>query len=259
MLFSVSIDMNPLAFDNRVALVTGASTGIGAATAIQLGTCGVKVAINYNKSAKQAEEVARKVKTAGGNGLLLQADVSQVDQVNKMVKRAVQEFGKIDILVNNAGGIVKRVPLTDMDDALWNATMDLNLRSVFYCSKAVIPLMIQGRYGRIVNVSSVAAFTGGGRHATAYATAKAGLHGFTKGLAKELAQFGITVNVVAPGLIDTPFHLKAETGAFEQFMPGIPLKRAGTADEVASLISYLASDGAGYSTGTVFNVNGGMY
>jgi len=250
--------MNSIAFDNRVALVTGGSTGIGAATAVQLGNCGVKVAINYNKSAKEAEEVARRVKSAGGNALLVHADVSQMDQVNGMVKRTVQEFGKIDILINNAGGIVKRVPLVDMDDDLWDSTMDLNLRSVFYCSKAVVPLMVEARYGRIVNVSSVAAFTGGGRHATAYAAAKAGLHGLTKGLAKELAPYGITVNVVAPGLIDTPFHVKAETGGFDQFMPGIPLKRAGTADEVASLISYLASDNAGYSTGTVFNVNGGM-
>jgi len=250
--------MKTLAFDNRVALVTGGSTGIGAATAVQLGNCGVKVAINYNKSAKEAEEVARRVKSAGGNALLVHADVSQMDQVNEMVKRTVQEFGKIDILVNNAGGIVKRVPLVDMDDDLWDSTMDLNLRSVFYCSKAVVPLMVEARYGRIVNVSSVAVFTGGGRHATAYAAAKAGLHGLTKGLAKELAPYGITVNVVAPGLIDTPFHVKAETGGFDQFMPGIPLKRAGTADEVASLISYLASDNAGYSTGTAFNVNGGM-
>ena len=250
--------MNSIAFDNRVALVTGGSTGIGAATAVQLGNCGVKVAINYNKSAKEAEEVARRVKSAGGNALLVHADVSQMDQVNGMVKRTVQEFGKIDILINNAGGIVKRVPLVDMDDNLWDSTLDLNLRSVFYCSKAVVPLMVEARYGRIVNVSSVAAFTGGGRHATAYAAAKAGLHGLTKGLAKELAPYGITVNVVAPGLIDTPFHVKAETGGFDQFMPGIPLKRAGTADEVASLISYLASDNAGYSTGTVFNVNGGM-
>lgn len=239
-------------------MVTGGSTGIGAATAVQLGNCGVKVAINYNKSAKEAEEVARRVKSAGGNALLVHADVSQMDQVNGMVKKTVQEFGKIDILINNAGGIVKRVPLVDMDDDLWDSTMDLNLRSVFYCSKAVVPLMVEARYGRIVNVSSVAAFTGGGRHATAYAAAKAGLHGLTKGLAKELAPYGITVNVVAPGLIDTPFHVKAETGGFDQFMPGIPLKRAGTADEVASLISYLASDNAGYSTGTVFNVNGGM-
>jgi len=251
--------MTPFAFDNRVALVTGGSTGIGAATAVKLGSCGVKVAINYYKSAKEAEEVARKVKLAEGKALLIQADVRQSNQVNEMVKRTVQEFGKIDILVNNAGGIVKRVPIAETNDDLWDSTMDLNLRSVFYCSKAVIPLMVQARYGRIVNVSSVAALTGGGRHATVYAASKAGLHGFTKGLAKELAPFGITVNVVAPGLIDTPFHVKAETGGFDQFMPGIPLKRVGTADEVASLISYLASDDAGYSTGTIFNVNGGMY
>jgi len=251
--------MNAFTFENRVALVTGGSTGIGAATAVQLGNAGVKVAINYNKSANEAEKVARKVKLSGGKAVLIQADVRHANEVNEIVKRAVQEFGKIDILVNNAGGIVKRVPLADMDDALWDSTMDLNLRSVFYCSKAIIPLMVEARYGRIINVSSVAAFTGGGRHATAYATAKAGLHGFTKGLAKELAPFGITVNVVAPGLIDTPFHEKAETGNFDQFMPGIPLKRVGTAAEVASLISYLASDDASYSTGTVFNVNGGMY
>jgi len=251
--------MTPFTFDNRVALVTGGSTGIGAATVVKLGRCGVKVAINYYKSAKEAEEVARKVKLAEGEALLIQADVRQSNQVNEMVKRTVKEYGKIDILVNNAGGIVKRLPVVETNDDLWDATMDLNLRSVFYCSKAVIPFMVEARYGRIVNVSSVAAFTGGGRYATAYATAKAGLHGFTKGLAKELAPFGITVNVVAPGVIETPFHVKAETGSFDQFMPGIPLKRVGTADEVASLISYLASDDASYSTGTVFNVNGGMY
>jgi len=239
--------------------VTGGSTGIGAATVLILASCGVKVAVNYYKSTKEAEEVAQKVKSAKGDALLVQADVRRSNEVNEMVRRTVKEFGKLDILVNNAGGIVKRTPIVEVDDDLWDSTMDLNLRSVFYCSKAVVPFMVEARYGRIINVSSVAAFTGGGRHATIYATAKAGLHGFTKGLAKELAPFGITVNVVAPGVIDTPFHVKAETGGFDQFMPGIPLKRVGTAEEVASLITYLASDDAGYSTGTAFNVNGGMY
>jgi len=239
--------------------VTGGSTGIGAAAVLILAGCGVKVAVNYYKSTKEAEEVAQKVKSAKGDALLVQADVRRSNEVNEMVRRTVKEFGKLDILVNNAGGIVKRTPIVEVDDDLWDSTMDLNLRSVFYCSKAVVPFMVEARYGRIINVSSVAAFTGGGRHATIYATAKAGLHGFTKGLAKELAPFGITVNVVAPGVIDTPFHVKAETGGFDQFMPGIPLKRVGTAEEVASLITYLASDDAGYSTGTAFNVNGGMY
>ena len=239
--------------------MTGGSTGIGAAAVLILAGCGVKVAVNYYKSTKEAEEVAQKVKSAKGDALLVQADVRRSNEVNEMVRRTVKEFGKLDILVNNAGGIVKRTPIVEVDDDLWDSTMDLNLRSVFYCSKAVVPFMVEARYGRIINVSSVAAFTGGGRHATIYATAKAGLHGFTKGLAKELAPFGITVNVVAPGVIDTPFHVKAETGGFDQFMPGIPLKRVGTAEEVASLITYLASDDAGYSTGTTFNVNGGMY
>ncbi len=239
--------------------MTGGSTGIGAAAVLILASCGVKVAVNYYKSAKEAEDVAQKVKSAKGDALLVQADVRRSNEVNEMVRRTVKEFGKLDILVNNAGGIVKRTPIVEVDDDLWDSTMDLNLRSVFYCSKAVVPFMVEARYGRIISVSSVAAFTGGGRHATIYATAKAGLHGFTKGLAKELAPFGITVNVVAPGVIDTPFHVKAETGGFDQFMPGIPLKRVGTAEEVASLITYLASDDAGYSTGTAFNVNGGMY
>jgi len=191
--------------------VTGGSTGIGAAAVLILASCGVKVAVNYYKSAKEAEDVAQKVKSAKGDALLLQADVRRSNEVNEMVRRTVKEFGKLDILVNNAGGIVKRTPIVEVDDDLWDSTMDLNLRSVFYCSKAVVPFMVEARYGRIINVSSVAAFTGGGRHATIYATAKAGLHGFTKGLAKELAPFGITVNVVAPGVIDTPFHVKAET------------------------------------------------
>jgi 3-oxoacyl-[acyl-carrier protein] reductase len=251
--------MNSFTFTDRVALITGGSTGIGAAATIKLGKSGVKVAINYNKSAREAEEIAREVKSSGGSALLIQADVRHASQVKDMVKKTVQEFGKIDILVNNAGGIPKRCPIAEMDDELWNLTMDLNLRSVFYCSKETVPFMIEGRYGRIINVSSVAAFNGGGRHATAYATAKAGVHGFTKGLAKELAPFGITVNAVAPGLIDTAFHQKAETGTFEQFMPGIPLKRAGTADEVASLIVYLASDDSSYVTGGFFSVNGGQY
>jgi 3-oxoacyl-[acyl-carrier protein] reductase len=251
--------MNSFTFNDRVALITGASTGIGASTAIKLGNCGVKVAINYNKSAKEAEDVARKVKSSSGKALVIQADVRHASQVSEMVKKTVQEFGKIDILVNNAGGIPKRAPVAEMDDDLWDLTMDLNLRSVFYCSKEVIPIMAKARYGRIINVSSVAAFTGGGRQATVYAAAKAGVHGFTKGLAKELAPFGITVNAVAPGVIDTPFHQKAETGSYDQFMQGIPLKRVGTADEVASLIAYLASDDSSYTTGSVLNVNGGQY
>lgn len=146
-----------------------------------------------------------------------------------------------------------------MDERLYDEIMNLNVHSVFHCSKVVIPHMIKSKYGRIVNVSSIAAFTGGGRNATIYAASKAWVNGFTKGLAKELAQHGVTVNSVAPGVIDTPFHVKAGTGGYESFLPQIPLRRVGTAEEVASLITYLASDDSSFVTGSVFHVNGGQY
>ncbi len=247
-----------LNFQNRVALVTGASTGIGAATAIELSRCGVKVAVNYLRSEKEAQKVAASIKSQAGTVLLVRADVRDAQQVNEMVANTLREFGKIDILVNNAGGLPKRIPTLEMDDALWNELIDLNLRSTFYCSKAVGPHMIKAGYGRIVNVSSIAAFTGGAKDSTVYAAAKAGVNAFTKGLAKELGSYGITVNSVAPGFIDTAFHVKAETGSFAPFLPSIPLKRVGTAEEVASVIAYLVSDDSSYVTGSVFHVNGGQ-
>jgi 3-oxoacyl-[acyl-carrier protein] reductase len=224
-----------------------------------LARCGVKVAINYLQSEEKANKVLDSAKSAGVQVMLVRADVRQAEQVEEMVARVVKEFGKIDILVNNAGGLPKRVPVAEMDDALWNEMVNLNLRSVFYCSRSVIPHMSKANYGRIVNVSSLAAFTGGARCATVYAAAKAGVNGFTKGLAKELAPYNITVNSVAPGLIDTPFHTKAETGDYNQFLPSIPMRRVGTPEEVASLIAYLASDDSSYITGTVFHINGGQY
>jgi len=248
-----------LKFNNRVALVTGGSTGIGAATAVKLAQSGVKVAVNYFRSQAEAEKVAAAVASLGGEGLVLQADVRKALQVEKMIERAIEKFGKIDILVNNAGGLIKRVPVAEMNDTLLDETLDLNVRTVFNCSKAVIPHMIKGNYGRIVNVSSIAAFTGGGRAATVYAAAKAWVDGFTKGLAKELAPHRVTVNSVAPGVIDTPFHVKAATGSFDAFLPLIPLGRVGTAEEVASLVAYLSSDDSSYITGSVFHVNGGQY
>jgi 3-oxoacyl-[acyl-carrier protein] reductase len=251
--------MASLSFKDRVALVTGASTGIGAATAIRLSECGVKVVVNYFRSKSEAEKVAASIKSHGGSALLVQADVRDAVQVEKMVASTLTEFGRVDILVNNAGGLPKRVPVLQMDDALWNELMDLNLRSAFYCSKAVVPHMIERRYGRIVNLSSVAAFTGGAKDSTVYAAAKAGVNAFTKGLAKELAPYGITVNSVAPGFIKTAFHVKAQTGSFDQYIPSIPLKRVGTAEEVASIIAYLASDESSYVTGSVFHVDGGQY
>lgn len=246
-------------FNDRVAIITGASTGIGASTAMQLAENGVKAVINYHQSQSKAEEVLKKIESEGGVAMLAQGDVRDDSQVRSMVQKTVDKFGKVDILINNAGGLMKRVPVAEMEDPLWDEFMNLNLRSAFYCCRAVIPHMLKRSYGRIVNVSSLAAHTGGGRLATVYATAKAGMNGFTKGLAKELGPHGITVNSVSPGVIVTPFHAKAETGNLETFLPLIPVKRLGTADEVASLIAYLASDDTGFVTGTVFHVNGGQY
>lgn len=240
-------------------MVTGASTGIGAATALKLAEMGAKVALNYYQSEPAARKVKDSIEAHSGRALLVKTDVRDDVAVRDMVARTVKEFGRLDILVNNAGAMVKRVPIAEMPNELWDEVMSLNLRSAFYCSRATIPHMKEHRYGRIVNVSSVGAFTGGGRSATAYAAAKAGLNGFTRGLAKELAPFGITVNSVAPGLIDTPFHEKAETGSYEQFLPAIFLKRAGTAEEVANVIAFLASEDSSYVTGTVFHVSGGQY
>jgi 3-oxoacyl-[acyl-carrier protein] reductase len=215
--------------------------------------------INYYQSGSKAEKVAATARSLGSEALVFRADVRDSSQVEKMIDQTIENFGKIDILINNAGGLTKRVPLAETVDGLFEETLDLNVRTVFHCSRAVTPRMIAGKYGRIVNVSSVAAFSGGGRNATLYAAAKAWVNGFTRGLAKELAPHNVTVNSVAPGVIDTPFHVKAETGSFEQFMPFIPMKRVGTAEEVAGLIAFLASDESTYITGSVFHVNGGQY
>jgi 3-oxoacyl-[acyl-carrier protein] reductase len=248
-----------LKFANRAALITGASTGIGAATALRLARNGVRVAINYHQSTSEAERVSKSVRSAGVDSIIVQADVRNPVQVKSMVERTVKEFGRVDILVNNAGGLPKRIPIAESDDAHWNWIIDTNLRSVFNCSREIIPHMAKANYGRIVNVSSISAFNGGGRYAVIYAASKAGINAFTKGLAKELAPHCITVNAVAPGVIDTPYHAKAQTGDLEQFIPTIPLKRIGAADEVAGAIAYLASDDSAFVTGTVLHINGGQY
>ncbi|MBP3231202.1 3-oxoacyl-[acyl-carrier-protein] reductase [Anaerovibrio sp.] len=242
--------------DGKTALVTGASRGIGRAIAIKLASEGASVAINYAGNAKAAEEVKSIIEAAGGKAMLVQADVSSAESVEAMIKEVVEAFGGIDILVNNAG-ITRDGLLMRMKEEDWDAVINTNLKGVFYCTKAVSKLMMKKRAGRIVNMASVVGLTGNAGQAN-YAAAKAGVIGFSKTMAKELASRGITVNMVAPGYIDTDMTAVLSESVRETMVSGIPLGRAGTPEDVANAVLFLVSDDASYITGQVINVDGGM-
>ncbi len=242
--------------DGKVALVTGASRGIGRAIALKLAGEGAKVAINYAGNVKAAEEVKAAIEEKGGEALLLQADVSDSGSVESMVASVVERFGTVDILVNNAGitrdGIFARMKEEDFD-----AVIDTNLKGVFHCTKAVTKLMMKQRSGRIVNMASVVGLVGNAGQAN-YSAAKAGVIGFTKSVAKELAGRGITVNSVAPGFIETDMTAVLSDKVKESMAEGIPLKRAGKPEDVANAVLFLVSESASYITGQVIHVDGGM-
>ena len=247
-----------LDFGDRVALVTGASRGIGASTALKLARCGVRVAINYYESTTEAEKLSKSIRSAGVDSIVLHVDVRDPVQVKTMIERTIKEFKKIDILVNNAGGLSRRIPVAESDDAHWNSIMDVNLRSVFNCCRAIIPHMIKANYGRIVNVSSIAASNGGGRYAVIYAASKAGQVGLIRSLAKEVATRGITVNCVSPGFIATEFIEDLSDKLRESYLSQIPMKRLGKTEEVAACVLFLASREASYVNGAVLEVTGGL-
>lgn len=237
-----------------MAIVTGASRGIGRATALALASSGVKVVVNYAQSQPAATAVVQAIEAQGGTAIALKADVSQVKEVEQLIEQTLEQWGRIDILVNNAGitrdNLLLRMKLED-----WQAVMDLNLTGVFLCTKAVAKIMIKQRQGRIINITSVAGLMGNPGQAN-YSAAKAGVIGFTKSIAKELASRGITANAVAPGFIATDMteDLKAD-----EILKFIPLARYGQPEEVAGMIRFLAVDpAAAYITGQVFNVDGGM-
>jgi 3-oxoacyl-[acyl-carrier protein] reductase len=241
------------------ALVTGGNVGIGKAAALALARAGADVAVTYFTHADPATVDA--IRALGRNGLALSMDVTRSDDVNRGVEHAAGALGgHIDILVNNAGGLIDRVEVAEMPDAHWHAVIDVNLSSAFFCTRAVLPYMGRG-WGRIINVSSLAGENGGGPGAVAYAASKAGMLGLTAGLAKELAPRGITVNAVAPGLIlETPFHERFTPEEAQQAtIAAIPLRRAGTPDDVAGAILYYASDLAAFVTGDTQDINGGVY
>ena len=239
---------------NSVAIVTGASRGIGRATALALASRGVKVVVNYTQSQPAAEAVVQAIEAEGGTAIALKADVSQAPAVEQLIEQTLTQWGRIDILVNNAG-ITRDTLLLRMKLEDWQAVIDLNLTGVFLCTKAVAKIMIKQKQGRIINITSVAGLMGNPGQAN-YSAAKAGVIGFTKTIAKELASRGITANAVAPGFIATDMtqDLKAD-----EILKFIPLARYGQPEEVAGMIRFLAVDpAAAYITGQVFNVDGGM-
>src|SRR3984893_16670349 len=243
----------------RVALVTGASSGIGAATAILLADLGARVAIGYHGNPEGAEQVRSKIVAAGGKAIAIRADVKQADEIQLLVGGASAQLGPIDILINNAGSLMQRMRILEVKEETWDEIQDLNLKSAVLCAQAVAPSMIERKQGAIVNVSSIAGRTGGGPGASAYASAKGGLISFTKALAKELAPHGVRVNAVSPGVIDTPFHERFSTPEMmRNFAAGIPLARVGTPMECANVIAFLASDAASYVVGETIEVNGGQ-
>ena len=245
---------------DKVVLVTGSSSGIGAATAIDFGQSQARVAVHYNSHAEQAHAVLAAVRAAGGDGAVFHADVADTAQLERLAADVCQHFGRIDVLVNNAGGFVRRCALVDADDALIDEVFHINARSMLVLSRCVVPMMRrQGDGGSIINVSSQSARSGGSFGAGLYASSKAYVNTLTRALAKELAPEGIRVNAVSPGVIETPIH-DAHTSAelLEQLRAGIPMQRLGRADECSGAILFLASaKRSAYITGQIIEVNGG--
>ncbi len=241
----------------RVALVTGASRGIGRAVALELARAGAKVAVNYAASEEAARELVSRIKEEGGEALAVRFNVANSKEVTEGVKLVEEELGQVDILVNNAG-ITRDALLIRMKEEAFDEVIAVNLKGVFNVTKAVVPGMLKKRYGRIINISSVVAFSGNPGQ-TNYAASKAALVGFSKSLALELAPKGITVNVVAPGYIETDMTAALPEKAKEALLSRVPLGRPGTPEEVAYAVLFLASDKASYITGSVLHVNGGLW
>ncbi|MBP0594727.1 SDR family oxidoreductase [Paraburkholderia sp. LEh10] len=245
---------------NKVVLITGASSGIGAALARAFGACGSKVAVHYRSGASAAQSVVSQIREAGGDAIAVQADVTQSAQVDDMVAKVHAHYGRIDVLVNNAGGFVRRAPIVEADDDYIDEVFRLNARSVVAVSRRVIALMAAAGGGNIINVTTQAARTGGGPGAGLYAACKGFVSTITRTMAKELVGEKIRINAVAPGVIETPFH----DGHFspeilKRFSAAIPMGRLGTAEECTGAFLFLASDEASsYVTGQIIEVNGGQ-
>jgi 3-oxoacyl-[acyl-carrier protein] reductase len=246
-----------MSLEGQIALVTGGSRGIGRATVLALARLGAHVIINYRDNLAAAEATLGDLLASGGRGELYPFDVSDEKQVDEAVKKIVDHHKKIDILINNAG-VTSDNLLIRVKPEEWDQVVGTNLKGAFFCTRAVTRVMIRQRYGRIVNLSSVVGQMGNAGQSI-YAATKAGILGFTKAVAREVASRGVTVNAVAPGLIETEMTAQLPAKLQEEFLHSIPLGRFGHCEEVAALVAFLAGPDAGYITGQVMSVNGGLY
>jgi 3-oxoacyl-[acyl-carrier protein] reductase len=240
----------------KTAVVTGGSRGIGRAITLKLASCGANVVVNYTRNSKAADEVVAEIEAMGSSGMAVKADVSIASEVENLVNEVLKTFGSIDILVNNAGitrdNLIIRMTEKEFDDVI-----NTNLKGAFICTKAVSRVMIKQKSGKIINVSSVVGIVGNAGQSN-YAAAKAGLIGFTKSMAKELAKRGINVNAVAPGFIQTDMTSVLPENVKEEFIKSIPLMRIGRPEDIAKTVLFLASEYSDYITGQVINIDGGM-
>ncbi|MBI5567511.1 MAG: 3-oxoacyl-[acyl-carrier-protein] reductase [Chloroflexi bacterium] len=240
----------------KVAVVTGGARGIGRGIALELARRGAKVVVNYNSRPAAADEVVQLIKQNGSDAIAVQADVSQLEAAQKLIKAAIDFGGRLDILVNNAG-TTRDMLLAMMPESDWDLVIATNLKSAYNCSKAALKPMMRQKYGRMVNITSVSGLSGNGGQ-TNYSASKAGLIGFTKSLAKEVGGRNITVNAVAPGFIPTDLTSEILGKVQEDAIKATPLGRLGTVEDVAYAVAFLASDDAAFITGQVLSVDGGM-
>jgi NAD(P)-dependent dehydrogenase (short-subunit alcohol dehydrogenase family) len=248
-------------FTGKVVLVTGASSGIGQATAELFGRCGASVAITYLNNKAGADEAVAAISSAGGGRapLAIKVDVTHSSEIERMIREVEAGLGPVDILINNAGSLIERLKTLELTEQRWNEVMNLNASSAFFAAKAVIPKMLEKGSGVIINVTSIAARNGGALGSIHYSSAKAAILTMTKGLAKEFATQGIRINAVSPGVIDTPYHETFTTPeVMQNLRKAIPMGREGRPDEVANVIAFLASDAASYLCGETIEVNGGL-
>jgi 3-oxoacyl-[acyl-carrier protein] reductase len=246
--------------NDKAVLITGASSGIGAAVARAFGAQGARLALHFNSHEEAARTLAADIGKTGPGPVLVRGDLSKRGEARRVVEEAAQKLGGLDILINNAGGLGERRPLVEVDDALFDFVYDLNVRSVIAATQAALPYFEKRGAGNIINVGSIAGIDGGGAGASVYSTAKAAVHNVTRHLARDLAKKKVRVNTVAPGAIATPFHARTPPERLEAMRSAAPLGRIGAAEDCVGAFLFLASEEfSGYITGTIIHVNGGMY